>query len=195
VAACRQGDPTALERVLGEYAPYLEGHIVRLVGPGADAEDLLQAALMAVVSAFPRYRGEASLKTWMTRIAINIVRQHWRKPERRRRAALEVVPERADDPAQRQDRVLGSREQLERLYDHLQSLGEKKRLAFVLHVFEGHSLEEVAALTGATRAATKSRVWWARRALLARAARDPALKDLVAPDDSDGRSNPEPSHD
>ena len=32
----------------------------------ADADDLLQTALMAVVDAFPRYRGEASLKTWMT---------------------------------------------------------------------------------------------------------------------------------
>jgi len=41
-------------------------------------------------------------------------------------------------------------------------------------------LEEVAALMGAGVAATKSRVFWARRELLGRAARDPRLRDLVA---------------
>jgi len=54
----------------------------------------------------------------------------------------------------------------------------KKRLAFVLYVFEGRPIDEVAALTGATRVATKSRVFWARRELLARVAADPVLREL-----------------
>jgi DNA-directed RNA polymerase specialized sigma24 family protein len=58
-------------------------------------------------------------------------------------------------------------------------IAPKKRIAFVLHVFEGHPIEEVAALTGASITATKSRVFWARRELLKRAARDPQLRDLV----------------
>jgi DNA-directed RNA polymerase specialized sigma24 family protein len=52
-------------------------------------------------------------------------------------------------------------------------------VAFMLHVFEGHPLEEVAALTGASLTATKSRVFWARRELWKRASRDPLLKTLI----------------
>jgi hypothetical protein len=37
----------------------------------------------------------------------------------------------------------------------------------------------VAALMGATRAATKSRVFWARRELLARVRRDGGLRELT----------------
>jgi DNA-directed RNA polymerase specialized sigma24 family protein len=68
---------------------------------------------------------------------------------------------------------------IERLEQHLRALGPKKRIAFVLHVFEGMPLEEVAALMGAGLAATKSRVFWARRELMARAARDPLLRELA----------------
>jgi len=49
----------------------------------------------------------------------------------------------------------------------------------VLHVFEGLPIEEVAALTGASVTASKSRIFWARRELMKRASRDPLLRDLV----------------
>ena len=166
--------------MLRAHARHLERLIARLVGPGADLEDLLQTTLLAIVQAFPRFRGEASLRTWMARIAVNVVRQHFRRPYHRRRAALELVPAELEDPGALPDRVALDRERLARLYQHLASITAKKRIAFVLHVFEGLPIDEVAALTGANRATAKSRVFWARRALLKRAHRDPALRDLIA---------------
>jgi DNA-directed RNA polymerase specialized sigma24 family protein len=66
-----------------------------------------------------------------------------------------------------------------RLNHHLQAISPKKRIAFVLHVFEGLPIEEVAALTAASVTATKSRVFWARRELIKRAQRDPILRDIA----------------
>jgi DNA-directed RNA polymerase specialized sigma24 family protein len=63
-------------------------------------------------------------------------------------------------------------------------IAPKKRIAFVLHVFEGRPIEEIATLTGASVTATKSRVFWARRELLKRAACDPMLRELVERDPS-----------
>ncbi len=178
IEACRRGDRQALERVLRAQTPNLEKLLGRLVGPDADLEDLLQTTLIATVSAFPRYRGEASVRTWMTRIAVNVVRQHLRRPERRRRVALELVPDQVDRRAPA-DQVAEHRAELRRLFHHLDAIGPRKRLAFALHVFSGYPMEEVAALTGASVAATKSRVYWARRALLGRARKDPELRELV----------------
>jgi len=179
VEACRRGEREALDKVLRRYAPSLERLILRLVGPGPDLEDLLQRTMMAIVTAFPRFRGEASVQSWMMRITVNIVRQYWRVPEKRRRVKLGLVPvEDGLQDAPGADVVADQRRQLERLFFHLEKVGEKKRLAFSLHVFEGLSIEQVAALVGASKAATKSRIFWARRALMAKAKKDPALRPL-----------------
>jgi RNA polymerase sigma-70 factor (ECF subfamily) len=179
VEACRRGDRGALEQLLRAHARDLERLLVRLVGPVADVEDLLQLVMIAAVSAFPRFRGEASVRTWLARIAVNIVREHLRRPERKRRVSLELVPDEPVHDAEPADEVADHRRRLERLYHHLNALPAKQRIAFVLHVFEGRPVDEIAALMSATVAATKSRVFLARRALLARARKDPRLADLV----------------
>jgi RNA polymerase sigma-70 factor (ECF subfamily) len=157
----------------------MERLIARLIGPGADLEDLLQQTLIATVESFPRYRGEAAVRTWMARIAVNIVRQHLRRPQRKRTVALELVAEEPQALAPPPDSTADRKQQVERLFHHLNAIGPRKRLAFALHVLEGYPIEEVAALMGASVAATKSRVFWARRALLGRARKDPLLRELI----------------
>lgn len=179
IERCRDGDRDALEQVLRTCSPYVERVLVRMVGPGADVDDLLQNTLIAVVEAFPRFRGEAKVTSWMTGIAINVARQHFRRPERRRKVSLELVPDDREVTEARADTSVAERRRLERLYHHLDSVGTKKRIAFVLHVFEGKSIEEVAALTGASKSATKSRIFWARKALLGRARKDPVLREFL----------------
>jgi RNA polymerase sigma-70 factor, ECF subfamily len=184
LAGCRRGDRAALEAVLGAHAPRLERLLARLVGPGADAEDLLQETFIEAITAFPRFRGDASVSTWLHRIAVHVAHRHLRRPQRRRTVSLEVVPgNERPDPAASPERGVELRRQLERLYGHLDRLSANKRIAFLLHVVDDRPIAEVAALMGATEAATKSRVFWARRALLARVARDPGLADLVAPEE------------
>jgi DNA-directed RNA polymerase specialized sigma24 family protein len=82
------------------------------------------------------------------------------------------------------ERRLDSRSALVRIHHHLAALSPKKRIAFLLHVVEQRPIAEVAALMSATRAATKTRIWLARRALLARARRDPTLTDLLCLEES-----------
>ncbi|MCW5804163.1 MAG: RNA polymerase sigma factor [Deltaproteobacteria bacterium] len=147
---------------------------MRLVGPVADVEDLLQDTFANAIASFPTFRGEASVKTWLYRVAIHVAHQHLRRPRHRREVDLPdadaiAAPEvrSGEDPAQRE---LG-----ERLYAHLDALDAAKRIALVLYVIEGHTIDEIAALTRASKAATRSRIFWARRALLRRLRRDPAF--------------------
>jgi RNA polymerase sigma-70 factor (ECF subfamily) len=181
IEACRRGERSALSAVFRAHAPYLERLLARVVGPGAELEDVLQATFLGAISAFPRFRGEAQVRTWLARIAIRTAHERLRRAEHRRRGELPPIERIADDAEQvlRGEHGVDTRRQLERLYHHLDALGPKKRLAFVLHVLDGHPLEDVAALTGASVAATKSRVFWARRELFRRAARDPLLRGLL----------------
>jgi RNA polymerase sigma-70 factor, ECF subfamily len=177
IAACRRGERDAIEAVLRQHTTLLERGLARLVGPGADLDDLLQETFVEAITSFPRFRGEAAVGTWLYRIAINVAHKELRRPHRRRSVTLEVVPDIAaeDHPRERAER----RQAADRLYRHLDALTPKKRIAFLLHVIDDRPLAEVAALMGASRAATKSRVFLARRELLARVRKDPGLRSLI----------------
>jgi RNA polymerase sigma-70 factor, ECF subfamily len=174
--ACRRGDRNALDGIFRAHAEVLERVLARLVGPSADVEDLLQETFAAAIEAFPRFRGEASVRTWLHRIAINVAGRQLRHPRRRREVALEDVPSPASGEEAAPD-AMASHARERRLYVHLDALDPVKRIALILHVIEDHSIAEVAALTGASSAATKSRIFWARRALLKRLRRDPHFAD------------------
>jgi RNA polymerase sigma-70 factor (ECF subfamily) len=176
VEACRRGDRGALDVVFRAHAQVLERLLARLVGPTADVEDLLQETFAAAMEAFPRFRGEASVRTWLHRIAVHIAGRELRHPRRRRTVSLEdVEAPGSSDPVVSE--AMAS-QMLARLYVHLDALDPVKRIALVLHVIEDHSIADVAALTGASRAATKSRIFWAKRALLKRLRRDPLFADV-----------------
>jgi RNA polymerase sigma-70 factor (ECF subfamily) len=186
IDACRRGERGALDQVFRAHVSYLERVLARVAGRTLDVEDLLQSTLMAAMLAFPSFRGEAHVRTWLARIAVHVAHDRLRSAARaRRRDAALPDGEVARPPGPvGSEETLDQRRRLERLEVHLSALGPKKRIAFVLHVFEGLELEEVAALMGAGVAATKSRVFWARRELLRRARRDPLLRDLAEGRDS-----------
>jgi RNA polymerase sigma-70 factor (ECF subfamily) len=83
------------------------------------------------------------------------------------------------DSAAPPDGIADGRRHVERIHLHLSALGPDRRIAFILHVVEGHPIEEIARIVGASRMAVKSRIFWARRELTARAHRDPALRELA----------------
>jgi RNA polymerase sigma-70 factor, ECF subfamily len=180
IEACRRGDRTALEAVFRAHAEMLARLLTRLVGPSSDVEDLLQDTFAAAITAFPAFRGEATVKTWLHRIAIHVAHQHLRRPRHRREVAVvdpEAVARDAPSPAMPPElRALA-----ERLYHHLDALDATKRIALVLYAIEERSIDEIAALMGASRAATRSRIFWARRTLMRSMRRDPRLATGVMP--------------
>lgn len=173
IEACRRGDRGALDEVFRMHAEGLERLLGRLVGPRAEVEDLLQDTFSAAIFAFPRFRGEASVRTWLHRIAVNTACKYLRQPRDKRDAQPDAEATTSDTatPAEDAER----RQLIEKLYTHLDELDAPKRVAFLLVVVEELSIAEVAALTGASKSATKSRVFWARRMLQRRLARDPAF--------------------
>jgi RNA polymerase sigma-70 factor, ECF subfamily len=180
VQACREGEPQALERFYRAHVDRVTRVIGRLVGPTPDLEDLVQATFIETLNSFARFRGEASLGTWVIRIGVNVARHHLRRGVRRQ-ARLELVAEGPDAPAAgAADETFDDHRIAARLHELLDRIAPPKRIAFLLHVLEGYSVDEVAALTGSGRAATKSRIWWARREVLKLARRDPLLRELAA---------------
>jgi RNA polymerase sigma-70 factor (ECF subfamily) len=178
IEAGRRGDRDALEALFAPHLPSIERVLFRLVREAADVEDLVQSTIAEAIVGFARFRGDASVKTWLLRIAARQASALWRSPSRRR-VVLGVVPDDAAVAPGRIDAQVEARRHLDRVYHHLAAIAPKKRVAFILHVIDGRAIDDVASIMDASVTATKSRVLWGRRALIARLRRDPLAADLV----------------
>ncbi len=172
VRRAQAGDAEGYKQLFRLHVRRLHRLVHRLAGSGCDVEDLVQTIFVQAFAALPGFRGDSSFFTWMGRIAIRVTlrlsRQSRYRPlplDEGQDAAVGVSPEGASD----------ARRALARFDDILGSLSEKRRAAFVLHVLQGHSLEEVAALLDAKVGAVKVRVHDARLEIERQARRDPYL--------------------
>lgn len=78
---------------LERYRPHLTGHCYRMLGSVLDAEDAVQEAMLRAWKARDRFREEASLKTWLHRIATNVCLDALEATKRQRVRAMELSPE------------------------------------------------------------------------------------------------------
>jgi RNA polymerase sigma factor (sigma-70 family) len=78
-AAFRAGDAAAADAAATHLLPLVARLVRRLAGWNGEADDLTQDVLVAALAARERFRGDAKLETWITRIAINTCRAHARK--------------------------------------------------------------------------------------------------------------------
>jgi RNA polymerase sigma-70 factor (ECF subfamily) len=165
------GDRAAYTALYQRYAERVFARLTRLIGPGADREDLLQQVFLALFRALPGFRGESSVSTFIYRITVHIACDHLRQ---RRRRTVDYDPEALDeliDGSPSPEVRARLRAELGEVMLLLERIKPAKRVAFVLVAVEGLSLDEAAALVEANPEAVKQRVLHARRELLAMMAR------------------------
>jgi RNA polymerase sigma factor (sigma-70 family) len=70
VEGARGGDSAALNSLVGELVDDVYGLALRMTASTADAEDATQEILLKAVTHLGTFRGEASVRTWVYRIAV-----------------------------------------------------------------------------------------------------------------------------
>jgi RNA polymerase sigma-70 factor, ECF subfamily len=178
IERARRGEPAAFRELFCLHVGRVHRIVYRLVGPSADADDLVQTVFIEGFRSLPSFRGESLFSTWLGRIAVRVTMRAVKRP-RLSLVPLEAVAETARDEVGPED-AASAEQGLRQLDALLAALRPKKRVSFVLHVLEGHSVEETAAMVGASVAAVKVRIHDARRELERRARKDPFFADLIA---------------
>jgi RNA polymerase sigma-70 factor (ECF subfamily) len=160
VRRAQAGDAEGFKQLFRLHVRRLHRLVYRLAGPGCDVEDLVQTIFVQAFAALPGFRGDSSFFTWLGRIAIRIT---LRLSKQSRYRPLPVPVNQGQDAMETSpEGTFDARRALVRFDAILGALSEKRRAAFVLHVLQGHSLEEVAALLDAKVGAIKVRVHDAR---------------------------------
>src|SRR5262245_56785337 len=184
VDRCLTGEPAATRELFRRHRNRVHACLFRVLGSNRDMDDLLQEAFLQVFQSLRGWHAEASLATWIDRVAVRCAYRYL--SQRKRRIATDALDDDAVEPVAAQEAGPGARRQLARdgvlrLYAALDALSPAARLAFTLHELDGRSLAETAELVGSSVTATKLRVWRARKRIEAAAAADPVLREFLEP--------------
>lgn len=161
------GDPAAARVLTARHVPRVLGYAARMLGDGAEAEDVAQEAMLRLWRAAPGWRsGEAQVSTWLYRVVTNLCTDRLRARRRRPAAALEDAPE-VPDGAKGAEAGMIEGDRMAALQAALDALPERQRQAVVLRHIEGLGNPEIAAVMDIGVEAVESLTARAKRALSA----------------------------
>ncbi|XXX73627.1 sigma-70 family RNA polymerase sigma factor [Sorangium sp. So ce134] len=176
----QSGDPTAFAEIFRRYRRDVARLVFRMLGPTADAEDVIQEVFIQVHRSLGDFRGQSKFTTWLHRVTVNAVLMARRaarsRPVFAGEPSVDLEVDRGmlpDEDAARARRIDAFRRVLERL-------PEKKRVVYVLHELEGIAPTEIAEIVGAPVLTVRTRLFYARREIEAMMRAEPALAQLAA---------------
>jgi len=166
----KRGDAAAFERLVADRSGEIYGLLYRLTENPEEARDLTQETFLRAFQSIGHFRGDADLRTWIYRIAINQARNRWRWWRRRRRDTT-VSLDAPDGPfgqplnatlkaeaSESPEQQTLARERERVLRSALRGLGTAYRETVVLRDIEGFSYEEIAATLEISVGTVKSRL-------------------------------------
>ena len=156
----RRQDKTAMKMLYDRYVGYLTAVCARYIPDDDEVKDILQEAFIRVFQSMDKFtwRGEGSLKAWLTRIVVNDALKALR-----RKKPLPLSPILSDiteDEEPDFDRV-----PLDILQGMIRKLPEGYRTVFNLFVFEDKSHKEIASLLGIKENSSASQLHHAKAQL------------------------------
>ena len=137
-----------------------------------DAEEATQDVFVKVHQGMGEFRGEAAMRTWIYRIAINSCLDRLKAAKRAKRSVWRMLGFSGDEA----ERIAGSdfdhpgveleqREATQRIFEHINGLPAQQKTALLLRSMEGLSQNEVAEVMGISAKAVESLLSRARHRL------------------------------
>jgi RNA polymerase sigma-70 factor (ECF subfamily) len=154
------------DEVVRVYRPRILRFLLSSLTDRDAAESLTQECFMKAWSARHQFRGDSSLSTWLTRIAVNLMRDHLRSRSLRfwqktRGSSLDVmdisdwVPDGRGTP----ESLAVARDRVAAVWEAVKSLSAQQRTVFVLRFVEELELDEIATTIGMNLSTVKSHLY------------------------------------
>jgi RNA polymerase sigma-70 factor (ECF subfamily) len=161
VAALKGRDSAAIEALIQTHGNRLLRSATLLCGDETNAQDLVQDTFVEALRSVHRFRGQASLYTWLHSILLNLTR-HYRRDGKRLVYDNELA---AQEAAVLEERPSASdfESAAAELARALRQLSDSHREVLVLRYYEHMKIHELARRLGVSQGTVKSRLHYAIR--------------------------------
>ena len=127
--------PLDLAALVEEHGDHLLRLCTLYLGEQSQAEDAVQDTFLRALQAWPKFRGESTVETWLVRIAINVCKNQLKSPGRTRRAPAEALEGlRTEGPEPEDDTLVKA----------VQALPPKYREVVILYYYQEWRAWEIA---------------------------------------------------
>lgn len=165
----RSGDAEAFGTLVTRYTSDIYALLLRITEDVKEAEDLTQETFLRALKSIKKFRGDADLKTWLFRIAINQSKNRlrwWKRRKREKMVSMDApindsqmpLSETFSSDSKNPEENVLQKEQMTTLLKALQALPDIFREAVVLCDIEGLSYEEIANVLEINIGTVKSRI-------------------------------------
>jgi len=152
------GDEIAFAVLVRRHGPYLRAFATRLTGSSADADDVVQDALITAWAQLATLEEPAKVRSWLT----SIVSRKSTDRIRARKPVSELDEQRAEIAERGPEHRAIETSQLDALSSVLSGLPEGQRQCWLLKEVAGYSYEEIAERLDTTVAVVRGRLARAR---------------------------------
>ena len=150
------GDKDAFAAVVRRHGPGVHAFVRRMIPDPSLASDLSQEVFIRAYTRLHTFDGSNSLKPWLYKIALNLVRDHLRRPDQEQCPA---GPELEDTAAPNPETAWLEKERALLLQRAMQRLAPEYSEALALRFFQEMSFVQVAEVLGIGQSAAKMRVY------------------------------------
>lgn len=162
--ASREGDVAAFGELVRRYESTIAATAIGMLGQCPEADDIGQETFIRFYNALKSFRGDSSIGTYITRIAMNLSLNEIRRRDRRRFLFKRIDTENETE----QPAVESGAEHFEEkeiIRRALETLSPKFRAVVSLRLAEGYSTEETAQILGIPVGTVLSRLQRAQKKL------------------------------
>lgn len=163
-----RGDEDAFDRLLEWLLPAMFRQAMKVLGNESDAEDIVQEASLRIFRSIRAFKGDASVKTWATRITLNCCYDLFRTRKNTQHLPLEIETDDGPmervlaDPGQSPLDRLETKDTIRAVREAALSLKEPYRTTLIAIDLLQRSYDEVASELGVPLGTIKSRLSRAR---------------------------------
>ncbi len=172
VLLLQQGDGPAFKKLVDEWQAMVYNTALSIVQNAEDADDITQEVFIQVYKSISSFKGESKFSTWLYRITLGKALDHEKKKKRKKRFGFvqslfgedseeQIYAVEFNHPGVQMEK----KERAGELFNALNQIPEKQRIAFTLHKLEGQSYQEVAEIMDTTLYAVESLMGRAKASL------------------------------
>ncbi len=169
VVAAAAGDADAFGALVARYQAAIVNLARAQTADDGEADDLAQETFIRVYRSLDRFRGDSTFRTWLYRIAVNVIQSHLKKRARRWRwfgpGVDETTMSGHESEAPLSSTVEDDAVRRDVIDRALASLPPDMRLAVTLRDVQGFDYAEIAAMLGIPLGTVESRIFRARQRL------------------------------